>query len=70
MPTIAEVFEDAKAKLDAGEVAAVGLVIVGRDSSVTTSTMIDDRAGALKLVAALDIAKDRMKADISGQAAS
>lgn len=69
MPTILEMLDQAKHHLDAGDVAAIALITVGANGGVSTEYAAHPTQ-ALKLLAALDISKDRLKADISGQAAS
>lgn len=69
MPTILELFDNVKERLDANDVAAIALITVGANGGVSTE-YVAHPTQALKLLAALDISKDRLKADISGQAAS
>jgi len=64
LPTISDLFENARTRIEANEIQSLALIMVDATGKVSTATVADG-IGKLTLLAGLDISKDRLKAELS-----
>jgi len=64
LPTISDLFDDAKRRIEVNEIQSLALIMVDVTGKVSTATVAEG-IGRLTLLAGLDISKDRLKAELS-----